>query len=70
MVSFIVQHNLPLAIADELTPLFRKMFPDSEIAKQFQSRGTKSTQIVHAMATDCVEHMTKINGIVPSVACQ
>ena len=27
-----------IAVSDELTPLFRDIFPDSEIAKQFASR--------------------------------
>ena len=38
----LVQHNIPLSLADELTPLFRHVFSDSEIAKNFSSRRTKA----------------------------
>ena len=43
----LVQHNIPLALADELTPLFHDIFPDSEIAKQFSSKRTKTACIVN-----------------------
>ena len=31
--DFIVEHNLAIAVSDHAGPLFRKMFPDSEIAQ-------------------------------------
>jgi hypothetical protein len=43
----LVQKNLPLAVADELTPLFRDIFPDSEIAKGYASRQTKTACIIN-----------------------
>ena len=43
----IVQHNIPLSLADELTPLFSDIFPDSDIAKSYASRRTKTTCIVN-----------------------
>ena len=30
--DFLVEHNLPLAVADHMGPLFKKMFPDSKIS--------------------------------------
>lgn len=33
--NFIVEHNLPIAVTDHAGPIFRKMFPDSEIAKNW-----------------------------------
>ena len=32
---FIAEHNLPIAVADHFTPLVKKTFPDSNIAKGF-----------------------------------
>lgn len=31
-VDFLVEHNIPLAVADHLGPLVKKAFPDSKIA--------------------------------------
>ena len=47
MAYMLVQHNIPLALADELTPLFRDAFPDSEIAKNFSSRRMKSACVIN-----------------------
>ena len=43
----LVQHNIPLALADELTPLFRDVFPDSKIAQNCSSRRTKTSCIIN-----------------------
>ena len=43
----LVQHNIPFALADELMPLFKDIFPDSDIAKNFSSRRTKTACIVN-----------------------
>ena len=43
----LVKHNIPLAVADELTPLFRDIFSDSEIAKNFSSRCTKTACLIN-----------------------
>ena len=42
-----VQHNLPLAIADHLSPLLRDIFSDSETAKGYASTRTKTTCIIN-----------------------
>ena len=49
VVTMLVQHNIPLASADELTPLFHDVFPDSEIAKNFSSRRTKTACIINGV---------------------
>ncbi|CAB4025763.1 methyltransferase 15 [Paramuricea clavata] len=40
--KFIVEHNLPISVSDHLGPLFRQMFPDSTIAKNYASAHTKT----------------------------
>ena len=41
-----MQHNVPLAITNHLSPLFGDIFPDSEIAKGYASTQTKTTCII------------------------
>jgi len=41
MTNFIVEINLLIAVVDKCGPLFRNMFPDSQIAKQDQCAKTK-----------------------------
>ena len=43
----LVKNNVPIALSDELTPLFHDVFPDSEIAKKFSSRHTKTACIIN-----------------------
>ena len=51
MANALVQHNLPLSASKHLTPLMTELFPDSEIAKRFRSRSTKTTCMINiAMA--------------------
>ena len=33
--NFLIEHNVPIAVSDLAGPLFRKMYPDSEIAKKY-----------------------------------
>ena len=47
VAHMLVQHNIPLSLADELTPLFRDVFSDSEIAKKFSSRRMKTACIIN-----------------------
>ena len=51
VATMLVQHNIPLALADELTPLFRDIFSDSEIAKNFSSRRIKTACIINGAIT-------------------
>jgi len=47
MAVVLAQHNLPLAIMDHLSPLFRDIFPDSKIAKGFSAARTKTSCIMN-----------------------
>ena len=47
VATMLVQHNIPFAVADELTPLFRDIFSDSEIPKNCSSRKTKPACIIN-----------------------
>lgn len=47
VATMLVQNNVPLALADELTLLFRDIFSDSEIAKQYASKQTKTACIIN-----------------------
>ena len=44
---FIAEHNLPIAVADHFTPLVKKMFPDSNIAKGFSCGKIKARSILN-----------------------
>lgn len=43
----LVQHNIPLSLADELSPMFKDIFPDSDIAKSYACRRTKTACIIN-----------------------
>ena len=45
-VQFVAEHNLPFRCGDHLTKLVKSMFPDSDIARQFQCSRTK-TKVSH-----------------------
>ena len=45
--NFLIQHNLPIATSDHLGPLFRAIFPNSEIAKQYACGRTKTAAIIN-----------------------
>ncbi|KAM4581644.1 uncharacterized protein V3H82_005782 [Fundulus diaphanus] len=43
----LVQHDIPLAFSDHLSPLFKHCFPDSKIASKYSSARTKTTAIIN-----------------------
>ena len=47
MTGFIAEHNIPLAVADHLGLLFKDIFPDSKIAKNYACGKTKATCILN-----------------------
>ena len=60
--ALLAHHNVPIAVTDHLSPLFKDIFPDSEIAKAYSCARTKTTCILNgALAKhfrmDLVEHM-------------
>lgn len=49
--GYILEHNLPFESAAHAGPLFRKMFPDSDIARKYGCASTKTAAIInYAMA--------------------
>ena len=44
--NFLVQHNIPLAVADHLPLLYQELFPDSKLAKSFKCSCTKTRCIL------------------------
>ena len=47
VAAVLVQGNVPFAFADQLSPLFKEIFPDSPIAAGYASKRTKTTCIVN-----------------------
>ena len=47
VTTTITKHNIPLSFADNLNPLFKEIFPDSEIAKAYSFCKTKNTCILN-----------------------
>ena len=47
VINFLVQHNLPLATADHLSPLFKSSFPDSKIAQSYGCARKKTSAIIN-----------------------
>ena len=47
VTNFLIQHNLPIATADHLGPLFKEIFPDSSIASSYSCGRTKTAAILN-----------------------
>ena len=45
--GYILEHNLPFESAAHAGPLFRKMFPDSDIARKYGCASTKTAAIIN-----------------------
>ena len=61
VTNFLIQHNLPVATAWHLGPLFKTIFPDSKIAQSYACSATKTAAISNkAMGPHChryiIEH--------------
>ena len=60
VTNFVVQHNLPIATANHLGPLFKAIFPDSKIASQYASTQTKTSAILnYAIQLHCHETLVE-----------
>ena len=60
--GFILEHNLPFEAAAHAGPLFRAMFPDSEIAKKYGCAATKTAAIINyaiapSLCSPLIEHL-------------
>ena len=47
VTNFLVQHNLPLATADHMGPLFKAIFSDSKIASSYAPGRTKTPAMIN-----------------------
>jgi hypothetical protein len=48
VTTVMTHHNIPLSFADHLSPLFKQLFPDSEIAKSYGSAKIKTACILNS----------------------
>ena len=55
---FLVEHNLPIAVADHARPLFKEMFADSKVAAKYGCGRTKTTAIIGCLARNTQEELT------------
>ena len=53
--GFVIEHNLPFAVNHHFSRLVSRMFPDSEIARQFSCGRTKAMHITYAIGSDTVD---------------
>lgn len=53
--NFIIEHNLPFSVSDHAAP----MFPDSDIAKQYPCRRTKTAAIVNCIGKNASETISE-----------
>lgn len=56
--NFLVEHNISIAVAEHTGPLFRKMFPDSAIAKQYSCSRTKTSHVITCLANNDADLLT------------
>jgi len=47
IATLLVHSNVPFSVANQLSPLFKEIFPDSRIAAGYASKSTKTTCIVN-----------------------
>ncbi|KAG5895140.1 hypothetical protein JTB14_008574 [Gonioctena quinquepunctata] len=47
IVSVLMEHNVPFLVMDHLSDVIKDTFPDSEIARQFSCKRTKSSAIAY-----------------------
>ena len=45
--TVLVHHNIPIAVADHLSPMFKNIFPDSQIAKMYSCARMKTACILN-----------------------
>ena len=58
--KLLVQHNLPIATADHLDPLFKSIFPDSKIVKSYACAKQKTCAMINkAFHPYCHSYLAK-----------
>ena len=63
--DFIIEHSLPIRVADHASKLFTKMFPDSGIAKKYSSGRTKTSYIAETLGTHSMSNILDIIRVSP-----
>ena len=48
--KFLIEHSIPLSASDHAGPLFKSMFPVSEIVNKYSFARTKTTTIIKAFS--------------------
>ncbi|KAL8599767.1 hypothetical protein ACOMHN_040477 [Nucella lapillus] len=56
---FLVEHNLPISASDHAGPLFRAMFPKSEIAQRYGCARTKTTSLLQTCSSTHQDALTE-----------
>ena len=60
VTNFLLQHNLPLATANHLGPLFKSIFTDSKIASSYACTKTKTFTILNEVfAPHCLDYIVQ-----------
>lgn len=66
VAAVLVQDNVPFALADQLSPLFKNVFPDSMIAAEYASKTTERTHIVNgALKQHCRSKLVEERKVKP-----
>ena len=55
---FLGEHHLAFQLGDHCTNLFKLMFPDSSIAKDFKCSHTKATALLKVISQDCWKNLS------------
>ena len=63
VTGFIAVHNVPIAVAEHLRPLFKDIFPDSKIAKNCACGKTKSPCILNRISWTWFAKKDSINNM-------
>jgi hypothetical protein len=63
--NFLIEHNVPIAVSDHAGSLFRKMFPDSEIAKKYGCARTSISLLKYLITRG---YSWVLTSLLPSVA--
>uniref|UniRef100_H2ZX01 HAT C-terminal dimerisation domain-containing protein n=1 Tax=Latimeria chalumnae TaxID=7897 RepID=H2ZX01_LATCH len=53
--GFVIEHNLPLTINDHFSKLVSRMFPNSDIARQYSCGRIKSTHLAYGIPSDLID---------------
>lgn len=53
----LVEHNVPMEVANHLGPLFKECFIDSQIAKDYKCAHTKTTCIINKAVTPHIKNV-------------